>query len=80
MMGDNERRVKVKPKILASVAMTFVLLMALSQTASAYVYPDPPKRENPGALHFSPWMIAVAVAVTVAVGGVAYLVRSRKAN
>jgi len=70
----------MRSKILAGVAAMLFLLMTLGQTASGYSYPDPPKRENPGALDFSPWMIAVAVATPIAVGGIVYLVRSRRAK
>lgn len=70
----------MKSKILAGVAIMFILLMLLGQTASAYTYPDPPKRDNPGALNISPWVIAVVVAVPVATGGLIYIVRSRKAK
>jgi hypothetical protein len=76
---SNERSIKVKSKILLGMIGMSVLLMMLSQPALAYVYPDPPKHNTPG-FYFSPWIVVVAVAVTVAIIGLVYVIRSRRAK
>lgn len=69
----------MKSRILLGMVGMSVLLTMLSQPTLAYVYPDPP-RHNTSGLYFSPWIVVVAVAVTVTIIGVVYVIRSRRAK
>ncbi len=69
----------MKSKILLGLAVMFVLMLTLSQQALAYTYPDPPKRQNPGALSSTDFiLIGICVGIPLVITVVVFLIRRHK--